>query len=184
MDLFTILSTLEVKVDIHLARLLILLSTFKQQDGQHGVEGLTKLAKLDFFLRYPVYLERALRIRGADENKVAVQEFERQSIESRMVRFKYGPWDFRYRLFINLLVAKGLASISGDRRTVHICLTTDGVRMAEELKEDQAFIDLSARAQLLKRHLNLGGTSLMQFVYEHFPEVATLRLGDDIQYER
>ena len=63
MTLFEILADLEDNDDLHLARLLILLGTFVGQNQTGSVEGLTKLAKLDFLLRYPVYLERALEAR-------------------------------------------------------------------------------------------------------------------------
>jgi hypothetical protein len=36
------------------------------------------------------------------------------------------------------------------------------------------------RASLLKTHLNLGGRNLMEFIYQTFPEVASLRLGETI----
>ncbi|MEG1452058.1 hypothetical protein [Brevundimonas sp.] len=46
---------------LHLMRLLILLRCAdKRGRTPKPVEGITKLAKLDFLLRYPVYLERAL----------------------------------------------------------------------------------------------------------------------------
>lgn len=36
------------------------------------------------------------------------------------------------------------------------------------------------RAALLKRHLNLSATNLMEFIDRTFPEVASLRLGETI----
>ena len=46
---------------LHLMRLLILLRCADKRGRMpKPVEGITKLAKLDFLLRYPVYLERAL----------------------------------------------------------------------------------------------------------------------------
>src|ERR1041384_107883 len=99
MDLVRTCAELERNDDLHLARLLILLNVFAGRDGTHTVEGLTKLAKLDFLLRYPAYLERAVkaRLEGQEDERtverVSVADFERRSIESRMVRFRYGPWD-------------------------------------------------------------------------------------------
>lgn len=60
MNLFLILADLEENDNLHLARLLVLLKAFSGRDGTKTIDGLTKLAKLDFFLRYPTYLERAL----------------------------------------------------------------------------------------------------------------------------
>ncbi len=42
---------------LHLGRILVLLRAFSGRSGNYPVEGLTKLAKLDFLLRYPTYLE-------------------------------------------------------------------------------------------------------------------------------
>lgn len=35
-------------------------------------------------------------------------EFEAETVESKMVRFRYGPWDARYRSWIGVLTAKGV----------------------------------------------------------------------------
>ena len=112
MNVFRALSDLEANDHVHLGRLLILLGAFSGDDGTETVEGLTKLAKLDFLLRYPTYLERALRQRNKSTRRVEVAEHERLSVESSMVRFRYGPWDFRYRRFINLLICCYLRSMT------------------------------------------------------------------------
>lgn len=65
MDLIRALAELEQSPELHLARLLVLLGEFGGADGTGRVEGLTKLAKLDFLLRYPAMLERALVRRHA-----------------------------------------------------------------------------------------------------------------------
>jgi len=100
MNLFHILSTLEVNDDVHLSRLLVLLGAFIGSKNEGKIEGLTKLAKLDFLLRYPVYFERALKSKNKSISKLDVKEHERRSIESTMVRYRFGPWDHRYRRFI------------------------------------------------------------------------------------
>src|SRR5262245_34423509 len=77
-------------------RLLLLIEAFTAGDSQEGIRGLTKLAKLDFLLRYPTFLERALHARNRSTHSVKVKPFERLSVESRMVRYRFGPWDHRY----------------------------------------------------------------------------------------
>lgn len=191
MTLFEILAELEDDDDLHLSRLLILLRAFAERDADGTVEGLTKLAKLDFLLRYPVYLERALEarkrqrpgdnIRPAEE--AAVREHERHSVESAMVRFKFGPWDHRYRRFLNLLVAHGLATVSVQGRTNHIGLTRAGVAKADELAARDENADIAARTKVIKRRFDLAGTTLMKFVYDTFPEIVSLRLGEEIRHE-
>ncbi len=181
MNVFRALSDLEANDHIHLARLLILLGAFSGAEGTGMIEGLTKLAKLDFLLRYPTYLERALRQRNKPTRKVQVAEYERLSVESSMVRFRYGPWDFRYRRFINLLVAKGLAKVDIKGKTVQVGLTSSGVQAADKLSSDERFGDLARRARLLKTHFNYKGTRLMKMIYRIFPEIATLRFGEEIR---
>ncbi len=181
MSLFHTLSGLEANDDFHLSRLLILLGAFSGKDGTGAIEGLTKLAKLDFLLRYPVYLEQALEAKKKSTRNVEVVDYERMSVESSMVRFRYGPWDFRYRRFINLLVAKGLATVNVKGKTIEVGLTSNGLQAVNALSEDEAFNDTVRRAKLLKTHFNQKGTHLMKFIYETFPEIATLRLGERIK---
>ena len=68
------------------------------------MEGLTKLAKLDFLLRYPVMLERAVVAKGHSTRDVHLKDHERLSVESQMVRDS--PWDHRYRELLNILIGK------------------------------------------------------------------------------
>jgi hypothetical protein len=77
-----IVNWLEGDDSLHLGRLLLLMEAFGGRKGNQPIEGLTKLAKLDFLLRYPAYLERALIARKAPEAAAQVQEFERQSVEA------------------------------------------------------------------------------------------------------
>lgn len=132
-------------------------------------------------LRYPVFLERALRACSTDSAEANVAEHERKSVESSMVRYRYGPWDFRYRRFINLLAAKGLVTVEVRGRTIHIGLTDTGLDVAKQLAEDNAYSDLANRSRLLKKHFDWAPTRLMKFIYATFPEIVTLRLGEEIE---
>ena len=145
MTLFDILADLEGNDDLHIGRLLLLLRAFAGRKGTGTVDGLTKLAKLDFLLRYPVYLERALPRRNAESDvpAVEVQEHERKSIESSMIRFKYGPWDPRYRRFLNLMIAKGMVDVVVEGKTYRIGLTERGLDVSKSLSE----VDIRVAAQ-------------------------------------
>jgi hypothetical protein len=180
MNLLGTLSTLEENENLHLGRLLILLRAFVGENGDGTLEGLTKLAKLDFLLRYPIYLEQALLVKNASTKGLNILSHERKSVESGMVRYRYGPWDFRYRKWINILIAKGLANVRVDGKTIHIGLTDSGINKANSLIEEKAFMDMSLRATILKRHFDYKGTTLMKFVYKTFPEIASLKLGEEI----
>lgn len=181
MNLFRILADLEENDELHEGRLLVLLGVFAGRKGNQTIEGLTKLAKLDFLLRYPVFLERALRAGNTDAQEANVAEHERKSVESTMVRYRYGPWDFRYRRFINLLVAKDLVTVEVRGRTIHIGLTDAGLEVAKQLAENDAYSDIANRSRLLKRHFDWAPTRLMKFIYATFPEIVTLRLGEEIE---
>jgi hypothetical protein len=175
MNIVEAVAGLERPNELHLARLLLLLDTFAQDSRNPSIEGLTKLAKLDFLLRYPVMLERALEAKRQSIRNVGVEEQERQSVESAMVRYRFGPWDHRYREFLNVLVAKGLASVSVEGRKVTITATSAGRSVAAQIAKDPLFAPYVARALLLKRHFDLTATNLMQFIYDTFPEVVSLR---------
>jgi len=179
-DLFSILSTLEKDENIHLGRLLILLHVFNGENKTGEIEGLTKLAKLDFLLRYPVYLERALAQSGKEMKKAVPKDYERKSVEAKMVRFKYGPWDFRYRRFINTLIGKGFAYIRQEGRSYYVGITNLGISAAQILEQDENFIELIDRARTIRTNFNLSGTWLMRFIYKTFPEIGSLQYGSEI----
>lgn len=179
MDLVKAISELDAEPDLHAARLLILISAFSSTD-QGTVEGLTKPAKLDFLLRYPVMLERALVAKNRPTRDVRLEDYERLSVESQMVRYRYGPWDHRYREFLNILIGKGLVTVRVEGRRIVISLTDRGKDMAIELSDNPAFQDYARRSTLLKRHFDIMGTSLMKFIYDTFPEVVSLRSNEKI----
>ena len=100
--------------------------------GSKSIEGITKLAKLDFLLRYPNCLERALVAANRNSELANVKEYERSTLESKMIRFKYGPWDSRYRRWLNLLASRGLATVELQKKTIVIELTDKGQKIAEQ----------------------------------------------------
>lgn len=181
MNLLAILSTLDNNDSLHMSRLLVLLGAFAQKDENKPVEGLTKLAKLDFLLRYPVFLERALIKKNLTTKNLVITEHERKSVESTMVRYRYGPWDFRYRRLINILIAKGLVYVNVHGKTIQIGLTKNGIVTAESLSSQEELQDFAIRANILKKHFDLKATTLMKFIYDTFPEIGSLRLGEEIE---
>lgn len=183
MNLFRLLAELEEDSNLHTARLLVLIREFAGKNRSGKINGLTKLVKLDFLLRYPVYLERALQKKGASKDEMEILEYERKSIESTMIRFHYGPWDPRYHAFINLLVGRGLCEVGVSGRTILIGLTETGYETASKLSQTEEFAIYSNRARILKKHFDMSGGNLKAFIYETFPEIVSLNLGDVIKYE-
>lgn len=174
-DLIRAISDLDQNSDLHAARLLVLLAAFAEGDDGDSIEGLTKLAKLDFLLRYPIMLERALAAKKKSTSDVKLEDHERYSVESQMVRYRFGPWDHRYREFLNVLVGKGLATIRVEGRTIVISITQSGSACAERISADGVFEPYARRARALKRHLDMTATNLMRFIYETFPEILSYR---------
>ena len=173
--------------DFHLGRLLVLLGS---ADGRKStpltkakaIEGITKLAKLDFLLRYPTCLERALRELGRDPSEVNVQPRERTSIEAKMVRFRYGPWDARYRRWLGLLAARGLVTLGVQGNTVQIGLSDSGRSLAERFRADAMYADLTRRADLVTKSVgSMSATRLKDFVYEAVPEILDMKWGKEIE---
>lgn len=158
------------------ARLLLLIEAFSR--GGKVLEGRTKLAKLDFLLRYPSYYTRALEIRRpgiVDEKTVPEPD-----LESRMVRYRFGPWDPAYFALLGRLVGKGLVRPVPFARGIGYRATDKGRAIALELKHEPAWIETSDRIVLLKRHFNLSGATLKKFIYENFPEVTRATWGQSI----
>ncbi|UOR00183.1 hypothetical protein MUN81_22210 (plasmid) [Hymenobacter sp. 5317J-9] len=166
--------------ELHLARLLLLLGQSDQRSGS-TMAGIMKLAKLDFLLRYPNCLERLLKFKNKNATKANIQPHERTSIESKMVRFRYGPWDTRYRRWIGLLVAKGLVVSYVKGHTVHIDLTDAGRRVVATLSESPAFADMQERSSLIYRTVgSMPATALKNLIYEVFPEIIDMKWGENI----
>jgi hypothetical protein len=181
LQLLEALMQLEENPNIHTARLLILLREFCGEKGDKKIEGITKLVKLDFLLRYPIYLSKALIVRKADGKEVKLQGFEEHSVESKMIRFKYGPWDPRYRIFINILVGKDLCTVETKGDTIIIGITSKGVTLANQLRNFEEYQDIANRAILLRKHLNMRAMELKEFIYETFPQITTYQYGETIE---
>ena len=180
MNLFELLYILEQN-EIHMARLLILLRAFGGKWGKKSINGLTKLVKLDFLLRYPNYLEKSLEVINVSSEKMKIKDHEKKGVESKMVKFRYGPWDPRYRHFINLLVAKELANVDIKGRTIYINLTNKGIEQADKFIETDAFKDITLRTEILEEYFDRSGTYLKDFIYQNFPEITTLSLWEAIE---
>ena len=178
MDVLAAKRQLDDSNDYHIARLLLILDTFT--DEMTWLKGITKLVKLDFLLRYPTYLEHALEVRRESIRSLDIQDHERSSIESSMVRYRYGPWDARYRSWVNILVARGLLEISVSGRTVQMRITPKGAEVASQVRDAPEFAIVARRASVLRSHLDLTATGLTRFIYQTFPALSDMRFGEEI----
>lgn len=181
MDLFEILMNVEEDPSIHTARLLIILKEFAGEKNDKKIAGLTKLVKLDFLLRYPLYFARALEEKGVSPEVVEIKDFEKRSVESSMIRYHYGPWDHRYRAFINILVGKGLAEVDVQGNTILIGITSKGVSITDRLSKQGEFQDFLLRSCVLKKNFDISAMNLKNFIYATFPEIVSLKKGEIIK---
>lgn len=172
----------EKESTLHEARLLLLLAGCSHR-GDGSIGGFTKLAKLDFFLRYPVYFERVVKKLRRRPPVVPMQPHEHDTVESKMIRFRYGPWDPRYRSWIGILTAKGLVAARAEgRASVHLTLTEKGKAVAETLAQSPEFADLAERANLVGQVAGQEtGNRLKTLVYETVPEIGGMTWGDQIE---
>ncbi|MBN9521430.1 hypothetical protein J0H58_23390 [bacterium] len=172
--------------DFHLGRLLVLvrgvdLRKKSAATKAKAVEGITKLAKLDFLLRYPTCLERALRHEQKDPKQAEVVPRERTSIESKMIRFRYGPWDARYRRWLGLLVARGLIRVGLEGHTVQIGLTDAGRELADQFRANELYADQTRRSDVIAKAFGaFSATRLKDFVYQVIPEITDMKWGEEI----
>jgi hypothetical protein len=167
--------------DFHVARLILLLKAAAGRNDK-PVEGIMKLAKMDFLLRYPNCLVRALKAIGKEAVAQEIPEEERNTIEARMIRFRFGPWDKRYRRWIGLLVAKGLAHAYLKGRTVNVKLTPAGIKVAAQLSDLDEFRSIAKRSQIVASAVGgYSATKLKDFIYKVFPEIVDMQWGRHIE---
>jgi hypothetical protein len=163
--------------EFHAARLMLLLGICGE-GRTHLLRGRTKLAKLDFFVRYPTFLESALRtLRGRGRTHVRYAAGD-EDVEAAMVRYHYGPWDQRYYDLLAMLTARGLLRIGGGPVETY-SLTDPGAAIAAGLAADPAFAPIVRRCEAARDGLAwMTGTQLKEFVYSSFAdEVANREHG-------
>jgi hypothetical protein len=164
------------------ARLLLLIAAFSQEGS--SLEGRTKLAKLDFLLRYPPFFARALAKRGGLTRRAAAAiekaTAEGRTIESRMMRYRYGPWDPAYFALLGRLVGKGLVEPVPEANGLGYRTTALGKTVADALAAEEAWSTIAEHAFLLKTYFDLSGNGLKNFIYENFPEVAGATWGETL----
>ena len=179
-ELVRALAYTEIDDNFHMARLLLLMTAVGGRTNR-PVDGITKLAKLDFLLRYPNCLERALEEVGQSSVTALIQDIERTTIESKMVRFRYGPWDPLYRRWLALLVAKRLVHVGAQGRTVIVHATALGRQLANALGETSELGDLAQRARLVSEAFgDMSGKALAEFFQSTFPEIENTKWGERI----
>ena len=161
-------------VELHAARILLL---FRLCGIKNTIDGLTKMAKLDFFVRYPEFFREVCAYLGLTAVPVA------KSRESGMVRFHYGPWDNRYYQVLAYLEGRSLVTVSKDGSAFRFALTPKGEELADKLRQTAPFAEIVGQMKAVKKVLgNKSGSALKNLVYKVFAEeVADKALGEAIR---
>lgn len=164
-------------VEFHLARILLLL---RHCGTSNRIDGLTKMAKLDFFVRYPDFFQTAKRSAEAKDGTSVEENFNgNTSIESAMVRHHYGPWDKRYYQVLAHLESKDLILVLKEKNTYRLALTEQGKNRADKLTRLSSFTSLVARMKDVKKTFgSKSGDYLKRLIYQLFDaEVGKKRMG-------
>lgn len=159
--------------EFHATRLLLLLE-FCGANGH--IDGLTKLAKLDFFVRYPQFFDRVSSFVGQATSSST------DLVESRMIRYRYGPWDKRYYDILSYLKAKDLLFVVKDKKGFfRFQLTKSGKETATEIAEKTEFTSLIEQMKKVKKTLgSKSGSALKKLVYEVFEEEVAQKPFDEV----
>jgi hypothetical protein len=152
-------------LEFHAARLLLLIAICGTNDA---ISSLTKLAKLDFFVRYPDFF---LAASIADDKNVSAPGEQQASVEAAMVRHHYGPWDKRYYHILAFLEARGLITIRKSGRSFRIALTKLGKNRGQRLGRMPAFAKLHLHMEAVGAAFRAKtGNELKTLIYQTFDE--------------
>ncbi len=160
-------------LEFHASRLLLL---FRLCGTSGIINGLTKMAKLDFFVRYPQFFHIACIKLGVNSTEAV------RHIESSMIRFHYGPWDERYYHLLSYLKARQLIKITTKDNMYELGLTNTGNDVTSRLVNDSSFSDIVKHMGEVKKVLGAKtGSALKRLVYQLFEdEVANRSFGEVI----
>lgn len=159
----------------HQMRVLLLVTAVAASDGHsRKLDGLTKLAKLDFLVRYPALAPRVLDDLDETDGRLhTTPDADATDVEAPMTRYKYGPWDDRYYPVIGALVGRGLLRYSKGRRgSVALVPTPAGRRLAENLTHSETWREISDRCYAIAQASGgLTGTALKDLIYRHLSDL-------------
>jgi hypothetical protein len=155
----------------HESRVLLLVNAVASHAGhQRKLDGLTKLAKLDFLVRYPALAPSVIKALDVQDPRLHLSPHERAAptaVEAPMVRYKYGPWDDRYYSVVGALVGKGLLRFTRGRRgSVALKVTGEGRELSEELARTSTWAEVADRcAAVADATKGMTGTALKDAIY-------------------
>jgi hypothetical protein len=171
------LAILREDLAYHQARILLLVTAVAAEQGHaRKLDGLTKLAKLDFLLRYPALAGTVLdpldphdsRLHLADEDVR-----EPTAVEAPMTRYKYGPWDDRYYTIIGALIGRGLLRYTRARQgSVALAPTPAGKKLAADMTSNPQWSEIADRCQAIAQaSAGMTGNALKDLIYQRLADL-------------
>lgn len=166
---------LRVMVDdlaYHQGRVLLLVRAVAEEPGNAGkLDGLTKLAKLDFLVRYPALAPVVLDELDQSDPGLHLDDAalsEPTVVSDPMIRYKYGPWDDKYYPVIGALVSRGLLRYARGRQgSVALVPTAQGRSLADDIASDAAWRGIDDQCRVVARaSAGLTGNALKVRIYE------------------
>jgi hypothetical protein len=165
-------------IEFHAARILLLIficGSKNKVNNVHAIAGLTKLAKLDFFVRYPAFFNQISSYLKKNEKIIA------DDIDSKMIRFHYGPWDKRYYQVLPYLEARSLIKIEKFDKQYSFSLTSLGEQVAKSLKKNKSYLEISKKMKSVGKILRTkSGNTLKELIYKVFDQEVKNKNLDEI----
>lgn len=161
----------------HQARILLLVTAVAAESGHaRKLDGLTKLAKLDFLVRYPALASVVLDALQDGNPKLHLSESEISApteVQDPMVRYKFGPWDDRYYPVVGALVSRGLIRyVKGRQGSVALTTTTSGKKFVDTLKGDTLWRQTADRCEAIAHaSVGLSGNALKELIYARLADL-------------
>lgn len=171
------LAALRDDLAYHQARILLLVTSVAASQGHaRKLDGLTKLAKLDFLTRYPTYASQVLDDIRADDKRLHLSVYNQEhpgDVEAPMIRYKYGPWDDRYYAIIGALVGRGLLKyVRGRKGSVALAPTPSGKAEASLLAASYEWHVTADRClAVAEASQGMTGSALKDRIYSRLPNL-------------
>ncbi|MCR2764987.1 hypothetical protein NQ152_15890 [Microbacterium sp. zg.B48] len=171
------LVALQEDLAYHQTRVLLLVVAVSTADGHaRKLDGLTKLAKLDFLTRYPALASRVLRDLSPHDARLHISGTEALAptdVEDPMIRYKYGPWDDRYYPVIGSLVGRSLLKyVRGRQGSVALAPTPAGKRFAADVASLPQWRAVGDRCEAIaEASAGLTGNGLKELIYRSLADL-------------
>lgn len=173
----TELAMLREDLAYHQARVLLLVTATAAERGHaRKLDGLTKLAKLDFLVRYPALAAEVLDSLDINDRRLHLDDDAIRhptAVEAPMTRYKYGPWDDRYYAVIGALVGRGLLKYAKGRvGSVALVPTAAGRQLAGRMATTAEWSETADRSQAVaEASVGLTGNALKDLIYQRLADL-------------